>query len=404
MSTSDNRLCCLLNDKKNVSLNVTCATTSQTSPLDTCSRLYPNLALRFAGWIMGLLALGGNGAVLFIRLRDRKKQKNKVQNNMISSLALADILMGLYMIIITSADLTYGDGFYLRAPQWRDSHMCRFAGFLGFLSSEASVLTLTLITVDRFICIVFPFRPELKIQHKGSLILVGSVWAFTILLSLGLVVITSYKPDVYGLSDVCLGLPLHVEAVDTGVLEITGDFFFEYQVNYKITDVSSRPPWLFSIIIFIGFNLVSFAFILICYIMIFIESSKASEKARKSKSNKQETKLAVRMALLVATDLACWMPVIIMGILSQSGAVTLPPSLYAWTVILIVPINSSINPFLYTFIVHIDGMKKKRKKMESKEKQVGLQQVQKKQTGNQPSASTDATDKKTRMVIPDSRT
>nr|XP_054761906.1 G-protein coupled receptor GRL101-like isoform X2 [Lytechinus pictus] len=351
MSTSDNRLCCLLAE------NTTCARTSPTSPLDTCSRLYPNLALRIAGWVMGLLAIAGNGAVLFIRLRDRNKVPNKVQNTMIISLAVADILMGIYMIIITSADLKFGNEFYLRASQWRESHVCRVAGFLGFLSSEASVLTLTLITIDRFMSIMFPFKPELKIRHKGSMILVSAVWSFTVLLSFGLVIVTSYRPDVYGLSDVCLGLPLHVEAKDTGVLEIIGEFFFEYRVDYRIDESRSRPPWLFSIIIFIGFNLVSFTFILICYIMIFVKSTRASKNVRNSKSMNQETKLAVRMAMIVATDLACWMPVIIMGILSQTGAVTLDPSLYAWTVILIVPINSSINPFLYTFIMYIEGMK-----------------------------------------------
>ncbi|XP_063960659.1 G-protein coupled receptor GRL101-like [Lytechinus pictus] len=384
MSTSDNRLCCLLSD------NTTCARTSQTSPLDTCSRLYPNLALRIAGWVMGLLAIGGNGAVLFIRTRDKKKHKNKVQNTMISSLAMADILMGLYMIIITSADLEYGNKFYLSAPQWRNSNLCRFAGFLGFLSSEASVLTLTLISIDRLICIMFPFKPEFKIRHKGSLILVGAAWSFTVLLSLALVIVTSYRPDVYGLSDVCLGLPLHVEVEDTGVLEISGDFFFEYMVNYRITEGESRPPWLFSIIIFIGFNLVSFTFILICYVMIFIKSSSASKNVRNSKSIKQETKLAVRMAMIVATDLACWMPVIIMGILSQTGAVTLDPSLYAWTVILIVPINSSINPFLYTFIVYIDGMKAK-KKTSDKDKKINLKKVKNERGGKQSSSITSTT-------------
>eukprot|EP00057_Strongylocentrotus_purpuratus_P029628 XP_011684102.1 PREDICTED: relaxin receptor 2-like [Strongylocentrotus purpuratus] len=365
MSTSDNRLCCLLHDN----VNFTCARTAQTSQLDTCSRLYPNWALRIAGWVMGLLALGGNGVVLFVRLRDRTKQTSKVQNTMIGSLAMADIMMGLYMIIITSADVYYGDEFYLSAPQWRDSHMCRFAGFLGFLSSEASVLTLTLITVDRFISIMFPFG-KLKIQHKGSLILVGAVWSFTIVLSLGLVIATSDRSDVlYGLSDVCLGLPLHVEAQSTGMLVVSGSAWLsELKVNYVTTNISSKAPWLFSIIIFIGLNLVSFAFILVCYILIFIKASRSSAKVRNSQSNKQETKLAFRMALLVATDLACWMPVIIMGILSQTGAVKLDPSLYAWTVILIVPINSSINPFLYTFIMYIDG----RKERTSKDSQVNL--------------------------------
>ena len=109
--------------------------------------------------------------------------------------------------------------------------------FIGFLSSEASVLTLTLITVDRFISIMFPFG-KLKIQHKGSLIIVGAVWSFTIVLSLGLVIVTSYRPDIYGLSDVCLGLPLHVDTQDTGILVISGDWNIGYQVIYENTNKS----------------------------------------------------------------------------------------------------------------------------------------------------------------------
>ena len=33
--------------------------------------------------------------------------------------------------------------------------------------------------------------------------------------------------------------------------------------------------------------------------------------------------------------------------------------MYAWTAILILPINSAINPILYTFLVYYDAIKKK---------------------------------------------
>ena len=96
------------------------------------------------------------------------------------------------------------------------------------------------------------------------------------------------------------------------------------------------------------------------------------------------------MALIVATDLACWMPVIIMGILSQTGTVTLPPSLYAWTVILIVPINSSINPFLYTFIGYLDARKTSKKKT-----QANLKETKRKPRGKESSKDIDMTTVKT---------
>ncbi|XP_030846937.1 G-protein coupled receptor GRL101-like [Strongylocentrotus purpuratus] len=65
----------------------------------------------------------------------------------------------------------------------------------------------------------------------------------------------------------------------------------------------------------------------------------------------REIKVARKMAFIVGTDFACWMPIIVMGILTQSGLVVLPTSLYAWSVIFIIPINSSINPVLYTSIL-----------------------------------------------------
>eukprot|EP00057_Strongylocentrotus_purpuratus_P006347 XP_011660821.1 PREDICTED: neurotrypsin-like [Strongylocentrotus purpuratus] len=87
LSTSDNRLCCLLDQRE----NVTCARTSPTSPLETCGRLYPSVVLRIAGWVIGLTSLIGNLTVLVLRLR--QEQQLTVQTLLIMNLAVADCLM-----------------------------------------------------------------------------------------------------------------------------------------------------------------------------------------------------------------------------------------------------------------------------------------------------------------------
>ncbi len=79
--------------------------------------------------------------------------------------------------------------------------------------------------------------------------------------------------------------------------------------------------------------------------------------------------MAVKMALIVGTDFACWMPVIIMGILSQAGIVEIGPGMYAWIVVFILPVNSSLNPYLYTFYSKITAQsntKKSEPKIEMK--------------------------------------
>ena len=74
-----------------------------------------------------------------------------------------------------------------------------------------------------------------------------------------------------------------------------------------------------------------------------------------------QIKLAIRMALIVGTDFICWMPIIIMGLLSASGAVEIPADVYAWTAVFILPLNSSLNPYLYTFSVAWQRKKARKK-------------------------------------------
>ncbi|XP_072017120.1 uncharacterized protein [Amphiura filiformis] len=56
------------------------------------------------------------------------------------------------------------------------------------------------------------------------------------------------------------------------------------------------------------------------------------------------------MGFLVFSDMCCWMPIIAMVILALTGAVDIPPISYAWIAVFVLPLNSSLNPYLYTII------------------------------------------------------
>ena len=68
--------------------------------------------------------------------------------------------------------------------------------------------------------------------------------------------------------------------------------------------------------------------------------------------------MAVKMSMIVGTDFFCWMPIIILGILVQAGTITLTSDVYAWLVVFVLPINSSINPYLYTIVDAVTSSKK----------------------------------------------
>ena len=163
--------------------------------------------------------------------------------------------------------------------------------------------------------------------------------------------------DLYGLSDVCIGLPLITRPSSYSVLtSAVGSQLSDQSFNIPVAE-DTKPAWYFSIIIFLGINLVCFTIILICYIAIFIQVRQSAKGLTRSKESDDEIKMAIKMAVIVGTDFLCWMPIIIMGILSQTQMVVIPVVAYVWSVVFILPINSSLNPYLYTISSLISAKK-----------------------------------------------
>ncbi|XP_072046368.1 G-protein coupled receptor GRL101-like [Amphiura filiformis] len=359
LSADDYRFCCFFDNL------LSCETPP--SPFATCEGLLRRLSLRFCIWILGLSAIIGNIFVIVWRWKDRKhSETNKVQILLIINLAISDLLMGIYMLIIGGADAFYGHRYYLYGETWREHGLCKFAGIISVLSSEASVFMVTVISIDRFLCVVFPFG-NVRLRKKSTVIVITVMWSLAAIFSIIPTILSDHIEGFYGLSDVCIGLPLVTSAKNfTMSIDETNDNGFVYYAN----ESEEGPLWYYSIFLFIVLNLICFLIVLVCYIAIFI-SVKRSEGRRyactKGQNERNEQiKMAVKMALIVWTDLCCWVAIIIMGILSQSGAVEIPVEVYAWTVVFILPINSCINPYLYTISAHISA--KKRNSLRRKKK------------------------------------
>ncbi|XP_072014535.1 G-protein coupled receptor GRL101-like [Amphiura filiformis] len=321
-----------------------------------------NSLLRISMWILGFSAIFGNIFVIIIRCQERTDSVIQVKQKIfISSLAISDSLMGVYMIILASADVYYGDEYFRKSDEWRTGAVCKIAGFLGLLASEASVFFITLISIDRFLSVVFPFG-QIKLRSKSSKISVGVIWIVSLIVAIVPVLLAGPNSDFYDLSDVCIGLPLITRPASFKI-ETSG---ISNQIAFDLPVANdSRPAWYFSIMLFLGLNLICFLAILVCYIFILISARRSSEMAGR-KENKDEIKMAVKMAAIVGTDFICWFPVIVMGILSQTGAVVIPLDAYVWSVVFVLPINSSLNPYLYTLATLIGNHKSESRRLSAK--------------------------------------
>ena len=182
--------------------------------------------------------------------------------------------------------------------------------------------------------VVFPFS-RFRLHTKSSRVAAGIVWAIAILLSLLPVVLEDVFGDrFYGRSSVCLALPLTDERT---------------------------PGWEYSVIVFLGVNLLLFIIIFICYFLMYLAIKRTSRQCTRKRENLEEIKMATKMAIIVGTDFCCWMPIIMMGLLSLSTNITIPHDVYAWAAVFILPVNSSANPYLYT----ISTLELKRKRHRS---------------------------------------
>lgn len=313
-------------------------------------------------WVLGISALVGNIYVVTVRILEKKQSPIQAkQSYLITNLAISDSIMGIYMVILASVDVYYGQDYFLYSDQWRSSALCKVASVLSLLSSEGSILFITLISFDRFLSLVFPFS-DFKLGTKHCKIITVVIWLLSATLGIVPTIMAGPDSDFYDLSDVCIGLPLITRPSSFRIESesIVGkDSLAQQSFTLPVAD-EYRPAWYFSIAIFLGLNLVCFMGILCLYIAIFINVRIVRKKA--NTSHDDELAMAIKMAAIVGTDFLCWMPVIIMGILSQTGVAVIPLEAFTWSVVFILPINSAINPYLYTIATMISDSKAKKNK------------------------------------------
>ncbi|CAN8006544.1 unnamed protein product, partial [Ixodes hexagonus] len=84
------------------------------------------------------------------------------------------------------------------------------------------------------------------------------------------------------------------------------------------------------------------------YLSMFCIIKEDRQRARPVTMKKQEDAvLALRFFFIVLTDCMCWIPIVIIKILALLE-VQISENIYAWVVVFILPINSALNPVIYT--------------------------------------------------------
>ncbi|XP_072440363.1 relaxin receptor 1 [Chiloscyllium punctatum] len=290
-----------------------------TDGISSFENLLANAVLRVFVWVVSAITCSGNIFVICMRFYIRSE--NKLHSLSIMSLCCADCLMGIYLLLIGSYDLRYRGEYNRHAQMWMDSMQCQITGSLAMFSTEVSVLLLSFLTLEKYLCIVYPFS-NLKPGKCRTVFILVFIWFVGFVIAFTPLMNNDFFKNYYGRNGVCF--PLHSEHLDTYGAQI------------------------YSTIIFLGVNLVAFIVIVFSYGSMFYNIHQTSTMATEfSKHIKQEVTIAKRFFFIVFTDALCWIPIFILKILSVHK-VKIPGTISSWVVIFILPINSALNPILYT--------------------------------------------------------
>ena len=317
----------------------------------TCRRLLPYNVLRIATWIVSIITIVGNLAVFYTRFRHNQRV-NRVQFFLITNLTVSDFFMGSYLLILLSVDTYFTEYFPSHSDSWRKSYLCRITGAISVLSSEASAFFITLIAVDRFLGVKYTFS-QYRMGTISSRLVIAVLWFMALALALASFMLSGIDSDIYAVSEVCVGLPIsrklqfYREKDGVGLFS-TLDRLEDPDIFYGYKEGGSKASMFFSIATFTVLNLLCFLIVGYCYAAIFIYARQTAQRSGRSTRLNEEINMAIKMSLIVLTDFCCWVPIGVLSCLVQTGLVAVDPVAYAWIATFILPINSSINPLLYT--------------------------------------------------------
>lgn len=266
--------------------------------------------------VVGLL---GNIIVMLVILEDRKTERELTPTNLlILDLSLADLSFIIFCIPFTGWD--YAVGHWVFGPLW-----CKFNQYLIVVCALSSIYTLVLMSIDRFMAIVYPIECISYRTSKNMLYAIYIKWIIILLIALP-------TWTMHGLID----SPLGPEQYNCRFL---ADQYnpLHFQITFFITS------YLFPLALIFGLYLS-----LLNKLWFRTKPHGHKESLKMLESKKKVTWLVAGIVVVFAL---CWCPIQVMLILMRLKSHKITATYVAIQVFAhtLGYMNSCINPIVYAF-------------------------------------------------------
>ena len=372
---------------------IDCLDTSDECNEKCSKRILDNGFLRAGSWFMAVFAVIGNAVVIMSELRMIGKcdKMYKLSNAcFIILIAIGDLITGIYLLWLAVVDtFVYSENYCRVQWTWLTSLDCSILGVLSTTGNLLSLLSMATLSCLRAFNINLGFKARKEVTKKGK------CKAFLLVLLVSLVSITTaicpliptfedyfvngmhYDPRMklfirfsnkedhfnilqkyYGrmrkknlswklINSMVYGMFSHdFQYEDLLTLKKKQEFYGNDAVCLFKYFVRPDDPQKIYTWTLLGLNLLCFVAIAIFYGFIDFLTIKSANRLN------NDSTINRKIALIIATDFICWFPFIILCFL-HSLHVMDGTKWYSLFSIVILPINSVINPILYS-----DGVSK----------------------------------------------
>ena len=353
--------------------------------------------------IIGVTALIINTVSIinyFVQMNKGISANSYINQTFVGLISLGDLLIGLYMILTLAATLSFGDQYCPERWKWLSSWKCSALGVLSTTGTMLSMLSMTALSVFRMHSLKSMIRLGTMNWKKKLLLWSFCLSVFVVSLMIGVAPLLKADYFVNGLFletspifpdlvtrtdiDTTIGYYGNASVASsswTSYVKSMGDLYLHdleivqtYPSSFKGETVgfygnqgvclfkyfvrSEDPQVAYSLTI-LGLSCTCFIIMTICYIFIFLYATASSRGAGATEvQHRSMVRLQRKVSLIIITDFMTWIPFIIIALLHYAETID-GSKYYDVSSILLIPINSVVNPIIYngdSFIDFIRGL------------------------------------------------
>ena len=305
MYTDDHHLCCF------VPQYGSCI--APTHAWLSCKHLLHNTFIRSMCWFFGTVSTITNALSIYLQTNSYLLRKNSI-TLLIANLHFSELCMGVYLLVIAIIDNLSSGNYYVYYSSWSRGIRCKVLSVMHMYSLQNSAALVMFLALLRFYVIVVTPMKKIILSRGTMLVSIFIITAYNIAIC-----VIPFSLDYTALrfvsSRLCVLLRL---------------------------DSEHNGTWRYFTTFYVTSSMVFLMIAGISYVIIFRAVYKIQLMSKRKK------KRLPWFSLLVLGNIICYLPLLCVTMLNIFD-VQIQGEVFSWIVITTIPLNSIINPFIYTF-------------------------------------------------------